>query len=305
MTFNMKRKSGFASKPTAPAEAVKLKVFTTQKVALAMPYMTPRAPDIRTEINFKVLTPEGKRIFWFNPDADEEGLKWTNVALNSTADNPVLAAPPAMAVEVAHRVLSRCKAVSKVTIVDENEQPLTVEQVKTMQFRPLEESAETEDEDADDDDEDDAIADAVVELKDQVAAHEDKINQLADGMNANDLKLCRAETEIQDLKNIVTELKQAMQNGVLSTVHEANDEIAVTSSVSPPATPAPKKNRLQKATDKKRKLHDELADLQDGASSSTPIDVIAEQATNAPSDTEEEPIALARAKRVLSKKRRL
>ena len=96
-----------------------------------------------------------------------------------------------------------------------------------------------------------------------------------------------------------------MQNGVFSTVHEANDEIAVTSSVSPPATPTPKKNRLQKATNKKRKLQDELADLQGGASSSTPIDVIGEEATNAPSDTEEEPIALARAKRVLSKKRRL
>ena len=129
MTFNMKRKGGFASKPTAPAEPVKLKVFLSQKVAISVPYMTPRAPEIRTEINFKVITPEGKRIFWFNPDADEEELKWTNVALTSTADNPLLAAPPVMAVEVAHRVLSRCKAVSTVTIVDENEQPLTVEQV--------------------------------------------------------------------------------------------------------------------------------------------------------------------------------
>ena len=136
MTFNMKRKAGYdPSKAKGPAEPVKLKVFLDQKVAAILPYLTPRAPEIRAAVNLKVLNAEGKRIFFFNPNAPNDSeLKWTNVSLESTAGNPLLAAPPAIAIEVAHKVLSKCKAVSTITIVDENEQPLTVQQVCSLAF---------------------------------------------------------------------------------------------------------------------------------------------------------------------------
>ena len=128
MGFNISGHKKFGAKPSGPAEPVTIKASTNQVVHLKMPYLTPRAGEIRSAVNFKVLTDQGTRIYFFNP-ADET---WTNISLESTEANPVLSAPPVEAVEKAYNVLSRCPAVSKVTIVDDNDQPINMAQVRAI-----------------------------------------------------------------------------------------------------------------------------------------------------------------------------
>ena len=96
-----------------------------------------RALEIRTMMRSKVRTTDGKEIFVFNG----EGGSWSTVCRTSTASNPVLTASPFDACEKVLSVMRACKAVSKVTISDESGVEISLEQVRTMQFVPIEESA--------------------------------------------------------------------------------------------------------------------------------------------------------------------
>ena len=148
--------------------------------------------------------------------------------LRSTASEPLLSAPPVFAIEKAHSVLSRTAAVASVTIVDEHEQPLTMEQARAIDFTPLEELA------ADEVDEDnDEIASAVLDLQDTTAQHAAELSKLSTAMQIRALagelgavvaKLVRAEAEIERLSTEVAELKGMMQSSAASPfATEAND----------------------------------------------------------------------------------
>lgn len=216
-----------AKKVTGKPESVTIVVSPDQIVLLIIPYGTPRAPLIRELVTTKMLDSNNLRMFWFHG----EDKTWSNVALTSTEQEPVLAAPPIEAVEKAHSVLSRSPHVSSVSIVDENKQPLTLAQVKDLEFTPLEESAQEEPAATEDDT--DELADAVLELKDTAAKNTADVAEVravlkhhtmhvADGLATLSTKLSRAEDEVQNLKNEVAELKAALQTALQAAAPAAS-----------------------------------------------------------------------------------
>lgn len=116
---------------SAAKEAAGIQVARSQIVRLGIPYQTPRAAEIRTAVNTKVLTDDGRRIFFFRGE-DES---WTNVDLKATDAEPLLTAGPIEATEKAYNVLSHCPAVSTVSIEDEDGSPLTMAQVRSSPTR--------------------------------------------------------------------------------------------------------------------------------------------------------------------------
>ena len=102
-----------------------------------------------------------------------EDNSWTN--RKSTAVEPLLTAPPLEALDKAHNILTGCAAVASVTILDENDQKITLAQAKAIDFIPLDELAEAA---ANDDSDVDEVAEAVVELKDAVAQQQEQIGTL-------------------------------------------------------------------------------------------------------------------------------
>ena len=288
MGFNISGKKKFGAKPTGPPEPVTIQPSRTQVVKLGVPYNTPRSSEIRGTVNVKVVTEKGERMYFFNP-GDES---WSNVSLKSTSSNPILSAPPIEAVEKAFSVLSRCPAVSKVSIVDEHGNPMTMEQVriarrllcalsfcphtcstcltraqvKAMDFIPLEEQATAEEEE---DEDEDPVADAVVELQEITAKQAADIESLNTDLGASNAKQARLEAEIQQLSEKHADM-QSMLNYLTSSVKEVHEAMWPASSAEeqdapadapadePAAEPAPAPvlvvNRLQRAAAKKRRL---------------------------------------------------
>lgn len=221
-----KSKTPAKKQPAAPKEKVGVQVALSGIISLALPYMTPRAAEIRDYVKTKMLNAIGQRIFFYHPDDDS----WTNVHLKSTNEQPLLSTPPIEAVEKAVAVINRCPAVSDVTILDEDGNKLTVAQVKEMTFIPLEEQAEFAVED--EDDASDELAEAVLALQDLTAAQRTALEALRsqtvakvdegiaasvsaiDRIRSNEIfplaaKLARAENEIQTLKNEVKKVLAA------------------------------------------------------------------------------------------------
>ena len=104
-------------------------MFKNSKITLGIPYRTKRDEEIRGWCNTKILNQDGYKIFIFR---SEDG-SWTNVSLTSTLDAPSLTAPPLYTVEKAYDVLNACPAVASVSIVDDNNNPLTLEQVRAIE----------------------------------------------------------------------------------------------------------------------------------------------------------------------------
>ena len=73
-------------------------------------------------------------------------------------------------------------------------------------------------------------------------------------------------------------------------------------SISPPNTSL-RRNRLQKAADKKRKIKEEVPPINEGTSTACPIDADEAEENNAAYAEDSDPIPLTRAKRVPAKKR--
>ena len=222
-----------------PAEPVKLIVHLNQITVIVIPHGTNRALEIRTMMRSKVRTTDGKEIFVFN---GEDG-SWSTVCRTSTASNPVLTASPFDACEKVLSVMRACKAVSKVTISDESGVEISLEQVRTMQFVPIEESAVV-------DSETDEVAEAVLELNEKTARHDEDISSLK-------AKLARAEDEISTLSATLFEL-QGVVNGLVAAAPpppSAEDVVEVKQEVAAP--PAKRKapqepGRLARAAAKKR-----------------------------------------------------
>ena len=238
------------SKSTSPPEKVGIMVGRNQIVTLAIPFQTPRAKEIREAVHLKVLNEDGQRIFYFN-DKDQS---WSNVHLRSTASEPLLSAPPVFAIEKAHSVLSQTAAVASVTIVDEHEQPLTMEQACAMDFLPLEELAADEG-----DEENDEIASAVLDLQgtaEQHTAELSKLNTAIGELGAVAAKLGRAEAEIKRLGTEVAELKSMMQSSAASPVATEAKKRDVVTAAPAAASSAKTKltGRLAAAAAKKRDL---------------------------------------------------
>ena len=124
-----KKKGGYAGPPPEPCG---IQPARNSVVTLAIPYGTPRAKEIREWLHTKVLNQDGLRMFYYRSDNEE----WTNIDLKSTADAPLLTAPPVYAVEKAYDVLKACPAVSTVSIVDEDDNPLTLAQARARPPNP-------------------------------------------------------------------------------------------------------------------------------------------------------------------------
>jgi hypothetical protein len=128
------KKSVFGSSARAKAviarESVMLVADKNQIITAIVPYNSPQAAAIRQHMHSNI-TVDGQRVFIFRPVNG-----WTNIALDSTAENPKLTADPITVLKLAFTKFSECTAVSTVTIkwagTDEN---LTYEDIDQMETK--------------------------------------------------------------------------------------------------------------------------------------------------------------------------
>ena len=229
-TFGGSPSFGFGKKAPAiqgPPEKVGIMVLRNQIVIVLLPHGTNRANEIRVWFRAKVRTSEGHEIFIFNGDTNN----WTNVPRSATNSAPAVTAPPIEATEKAFNLLKLCPAVSSVTIMDEAEQPITLDDVKAMRFIPLEESAVEET---------DEVAEAVIGIKEKTEQHDEELLSLK-------RKLARAEEEIEKLKSMFTDFKSVMA-AAPPPKPSADEVVEVKKEEQEPAAAAPKdKGRLARA----------------------------------------------------------
>ena len=135
------KKSAFGSpakaKAVIPRESVTLVADKNQIITAIIPYNSPQAAPIRQHMHSNI-TIDGQRVFIFRPVNG-----WTNIALNSTAENPKLTADPITVLKLAHTKFSECSAVSTVTIKwAGSDEVLNYEDIDKMEpmFIPLPES---------------------------------------------------------------------------------------------------------------------------------------------------------------------
>ena len=126
--------------PAFTREEVRAIFYPSRVVTLMMPYQTPRAANIRAFCAARLLNENNQRLFIFRSNVPQN-MFWTNVALASTPANPVLTAEPSEIARKLSTILAGCPDVSGVVLQDENNAVLTAEQIDTMAFTPLEESA--------------------------------------------------------------------------------------------------------------------------------------------------------------------
>jgi len=238
--FGSNGKNAVSKLAVSPPEVVTIVVNKNQIVQLIPPYKTPRAREIRDTVNLKVLNDDGTRIFYY----DNMNTTWTNVHFNSTRAVPLLAAPPVEACEKANKILSACPAVAKVTITDADGAPLTLDQVKSIDFLPVEACADEEPEH-------DEVAEAVLALQEKNAQQEQDIDSLKG-------KLTRAENEIATMKNELAELKGVVTSLVASAPPKPSaEEVVEIKQEEVPASPAtvvkPKEGRLARAAAAKKR----------------------------------------------------
>ena len=128
------KKSVFGNSVKAKAaiakEAVMLVADKNQIITAIVPYNSPQAAAIRQHMHSNI-TVDGQRVFIFR-----QVNGWTNIALDSTAENPKLTADPITVLKLAFTKFSECTAVSTVTIkwagTDEN---LTYEDIDQMETK--------------------------------------------------------------------------------------------------------------------------------------------------------------------------
>jgi hypothetical protein len=135
------KKSAFGSpakaKAVIPREPVTLVADKNQIITAIIPYNSPQAAPIRQHMHSNI-TIDGQRVFIFRPVNG-----WTNIALNSTAENPKLTADPITVLKLAHTKFSECPSVSSVSIKwAGTEDVKTYEDIDQMEpmFTPLPES---------------------------------------------------------------------------------------------------------------------------------------------------------------------
>ena len=135
------KKSAFGSpakaKAVIPRESVTLVADKNQIITAIIPYNSPQAAPIRQHMHSNI-TIDGQRVFIFRPVNG-----WTNIALNSTAENPKLTADPITVLKLAHTKFSECPSVSSVSIKwAGTEDVKTYEDIDQMEpmFTPLPES---------------------------------------------------------------------------------------------------------------------------------------------------------------------
>ena len=121
-----------AQGPRTGPEAVQIQVFVSQIVKALIPYNTPRSKNIRMWLMNYALNESNERVFIFRPPSG-----WTTVSLTSTPHSPAITIHPVRAVELVVAMEAHCPDVSTVTIINEVNQVITLEQVRAMQFHPL------------------------------------------------------------------------------------------------------------------------------------------------------------------------
>ena len=133
--FNGGSNANNGSAPQGPRtgpEAVQIQVFVSQIVKALIPYNTPRSKNIRMWLMNYCLNESNERVFIFRQPSG-----WTNVALSSTPHAPAITCNPVRAAELALVMEQHRPDVSTVTIINEQNQVMTIEQVRAMQFHPM------------------------------------------------------------------------------------------------------------------------------------------------------------------------
>ena len=135
------KKSVFGSpakaKEVKPREPVTLIADKNQVITALIPYNSAHAAVIRQHMHSNI-TVDNQRLFLFRPVNG-----WSNIALDSTAENPKLTADPITVLKLAHTKFSECSAVSTVTIKwAGSDEVLNYEDIDNMEpmFIPLPES---------------------------------------------------------------------------------------------------------------------------------------------------------------------
>jgi hypothetical protein len=128
-------KFGSARKSSANAgEPVTIKVFTNQVVEACIPFSTPRAGEIRTTIRSLRYPPDSDNsamMLIFHEDMGEPPKpSWNTVQ----RDGENVTSPPYEAASLLHEALSKCPAVSTVSLLDGADNAISLQDVKAMQF---------------------------------------------------------------------------------------------------------------------------------------------------------------------------
>ena len=128
---------GGAQPIASPRETVHAQVLTNKIVGVELPYGTPRASNIRQFTQSRILTPLGVRALVWRRETNN---KWTNIALSSTPENPVLTMEPVELCQLLTTVMPTSPDVAAVVLHDANNAVITMDQVTQMQFQDISEN---------------------------------------------------------------------------------------------------------------------------------------------------------------------
>lgn len=117
--------------PRTGPETVSAVVNPTLIVQALIPHNTPRSKAIRQYLSAYCLNVRNERVFIFR-----QGSGWTSVALDSTPERPKLTCDPVSACQMLLQMGSQCPDVSTVTLLDANQNVITIDMVKAMAAAP-------------------------------------------------------------------------------------------------------------------------------------------------------------------------
>ena len=117
--------------PRTGPEAVSAVVNPTLIVQALIPHNTPRSKAIRQYLSAFCLNVRNERVFVFR-----QGSGWTSVALDSTPERPKLTCDPVSACNMLLHMGSQCPDVSTVTLLDANQNVITIDIVKAIAAVP-------------------------------------------------------------------------------------------------------------------------------------------------------------------------
>ena len=102
-----------------------------QIVTFVIPYNTTGAPHIRGFMHGNVLV-NNQRIFIYRAQSG-----WTNVALDSTADEPKLTCDPYLTLYTAYNEMNKCEHILRVNMRWADGTPINIDDVNQLEFDPL------------------------------------------------------------------------------------------------------------------------------------------------------------------------
>ena len=124
-----------------PLERIRATVSTRGIVAVGVPFQTPRAQAVRQFMHARLLNKDNQKMFIWRAQTNN---LWTNIHLNSTPEAPLLTAPPVECATSLTTILTQCPDVSEVNLYDEQNNLLSLDDVRGMEFDDLTTPSRTE-----------------------------------------------------------------------------------------------------------------------------------------------------------------